>query len=129
MFDLLMRDEGGAGVPVPLPGRGMVYLGADGLLYTKGHDGTVNALPAGPAGDKGDTGDKGDVLVPALSVGAYAVLGAPTPAPGDTFTTNGSNATCWSGSANVQLPVGQVWRFMGGWNGGPPSAFLYQRVS
>lgn len=60
MLDLLMRDAGGDGVPVPLAGRGLVFLGDDGLMYCKTHDGQVMALPSGPAGPAGERGLQGE---------------------------------------------------------------------
>jgi len=46
MFDLLVREEAGA-VPVPLPGRVMVFAGADGL-YSKDQAGTVKKFEGRP---------------------------------------------------------------------------------
>ncbi len=155
MFDILMRDEAGAGVPVPLPGRGMVYLGLDGLMYTKREDGTVMALPSGPQGPQGVPGAAGDVgaqgpqgvqgpagaqgsagtvLVPAFSVGAYTLCTVTADVQsvmvGDTVTATGANLYAQTnGTTNRPLDVGQVWRLMGCIGGRPATTFLFQRVA
>lgn len=54
MFDLVLQDVGGAGVPVPLPGRGLVFLGADGLMRAKLHDASI--VGAGAVAGTGSTG-------------------------------------------------------------------------
>lgn len=40
MFDVILRNDV-AGVPVPLPGRGVLFAGADGLWRTRLPDGSV----------------------------------------------------------------------------------------
>ena len=139
---------------IPLPGAGSVLLFVNmaGVLCHKTATGEVlDGLPsAGPAGAQGPQGMPGvdgatgaqgpqgeaaTVLVPALSVGAYAVL-LPSGsvlgvAIGSTITTDGANLSgCpTNGGANVALTAGQVWRYMGGCVGGGAGGFMFQRVS
>lgn len=89
MFDLLMRDAGGADVPVPLPGRAIVFAGQGGAMLARLHDGSVVAVgggggigsagPAGPAGPAGVAGAVGPVG-PAGPAGPAGVAGAVGPA-------------------------------------------------
>lgn len=93
MFDLLMREASGDGVPVPLPGRALLFAGPGGALYARLHDGSVVACggsgspgaggtgatgpqgpagPVGPAGPAGATGPQG----PAGPAGAGSGGGA-----------------------------------------------------
>ena len=76
MFDMFMRAADGGGVPVPLPGRGLVFLAADGLLYTKRSDGVVIQLTAGPQGLPGADGAQG-VAGPQGLPGADGAPGLP----------------------------------------------------
>lgn len=92
MLDLLMREARGDGVPVPLPGRAMLFAGPGGALYARLHDGSVVACggspgaggtgatgpqgPAGPAGPAGATGPQG----PAGPVGPAGATGPIGPA-------------------------------------------------
>ena len=69
MFDLLMRDSGGDGVPVPLPGRALLFVGPGGALRARLHDGSVVACGGSPgAGGTGAPGAQG----PAGPAGAGA---------------------------------------------------------
>lgn len=69
MFDLLMREASGDGVPVPLPGRALLFAGPGGALYARLHDGSVVACGGSPgAGGTGATGPIG----PAGPAGAGA---------------------------------------------------------
>lgn len=90
MFDLLIRDAGGADVPVPLPGRAIVFAGPGGALLARLHDGSVVALggsgggvgsigPAGPVGPVGPAGPAGAVG-PAGPVGPVGPVGPAGPA-------------------------------------------------
>lgn len=97
MFDLLMREASGDGVPVPLPGRAMLFAGPGGALYARLHDGSVVACggsgspgaggtgatgpqgPAGPAGPVGPAGAPG-AQGPAGPAGATGPIGPAGPA-------------------------------------------------
>ena len=76
MFDLLMRDTSGDDVPVPLPGRALMFVGHGGRMLAKMPGGQVVAVegaqgPAGPAGADGAQGPAG----PAGQAGADGVWG------------------------------------------------------
>lgn len=154
MFDLLIRQSIDD-VPVPLPGRVLLFCDAGGALRARLSDGSVATLEAGPVGAQGPQGPqgmpgvdgatgpqgpqglKGDVLVDALDVGAFAFLGANIPAlenkaVGEVVTSNGANlfyqlnASTSVGAVTPYLPAGQAWRYMGG---RISSTGLYQRVA
>lgn len=83
MFDLLMREASGDGVPVPLPGRAMLFVGPGGALYARLHDGSVVACGGSPgAGGTGATGPQGPVgpAGPAGPAGATGPQGPAGPA-------------------------------------------------
>lgn len=76
MFDLLIRDSGD-GVPVPLPGRALLFAGPGGALHARLHDGSVVACGGSPgAGGTGATGPQG----PAGPVGPAGATGPIGPA-------------------------------------------------
>ena len=47
MFDLLQRDAVGTGVPVPLPGRVVLFAGKDGAILARLPDGSVVSVAGG----------------------------------------------------------------------------------
>lgn len=130
-------------IPTPEPGSVFLFVDEGGAICCKTSSGEV-ARVVGAAGEKGAKGGAGPqgvpgpagtVLVSALSVGAYAAL-APSgnavgAAIGADITTDGANlfASMSVSGSNMPLPVGQVWRYMGGCVGSAYAAFLFQRVS
>lgn len=89
MFDLLLRDPSGVGVPVPIAGRGMLFAGLDGVLRVKLSSGAV-VLPVAAA---------------ALETGAPKVLG-------ETFNYVG-NFSPASADAALALALASVERVTG----------------
>jgi hypothetical protein len=106
MFDLLLRNSSGEGVPVPLPGRGLLFVGSDGVMRVKLSNGAV-IIPTGGASP------------------TVAPTGAPTTAPtgapvivevmGPTFNKkNGFRATTLDGA--LQIALGSMGKVTGDLN-------------
>ena len=124
MFDLRVREDDELdAVPVPLPGRVMVFAGPGGDLMARDALGGVRALggagagatgatgatgPAGPKGDKGDTGATGPAgptgaTGPAGDIGPAGPTGATGPAGAPASTAAISDAIVAERSAPATI--------------------------
>jgi len=106
MFDLVLQQDL-AGVPVPLPGRAIVFLDVDGVLRARLSSGAVVELQAGPQGLPGADGAAGAMgpAGPQGLPGADGAAGAMGPA-GPKGLPGADGAAGAMGPAGPQGPQG-----------------------
>jgi len=138
MFDLVLISDD-VNVPVPLPGRAIVFCDGTGTLRTRLPSGEVKGL--GPAGVPGETGAAGVVAVEPLAVGSIAFLSGvllPVTVGADVIVSN-ANRVQYVESVSLQsakyvsglmsLPLGQVWRVVAVMGGASAPVVLAIRLN